>query len=357
MFLFSGFGKGERTTNTNECGESSAEITTPATEGASGDALPTISLDASSFDPLFENERKDISSPHASEYLIPIDSEVPATDEHKDTANDPSGIARQSGKPCLKGVELPHGHSVGILLDRSWTPCILSSDPIADVGIFFRMKSAMAMTDPILRIVASVGSPICKVSYEGETFSGEPVSSMFLPDYFFFDVTFELPGKGISELTFVQSSKASTDPMFDDEFSTGFSIYADGRKIFGTKDVGKGAERFKDTFGRFLMGETWNMLSGAVVPSYGRLHGKLGLVFADSSVQLGIIRGKDVFSGANDIKDVGRVERILHEEGVLVSPDEILDVETVNEIKNRLLSIRTDEEKETGDEILADPRI
>jgi len=78
----------------------------------------------------------------------------------------------------------------------------------------------------------------------------------------------------------------------------------------------------RDIFVHYGLGEVWNLITGDIRPSccvykYGRLF------VPETEVCLGLLSEKAQFPKGYDMKDLGRVERLLEDAGVFKIPEEI----------------------------------
>ena len=103
-----------------------------------------------------------------------------------------------------------------------------------------------------------------------------------------------------------------------DNFPTG--IFAE-TAVF-CKEKGSRLRKVKDIFVYYGISETWNLITGDIKPSCCIY--KYGMLFVpETEVCLGLVSENANFPRGYDMKDLGRVERLLEKTGVFKIPDEI----------------------------------
>jgi hypothetical protein len=188
------------------------------------------------------------------------------------------------------------GQAVGVLLPY-WS--YIPTDRISPKGLLYPVSQIMKEGN-LLRFVMLVGGAKEEVSMAGKDFFWSDVNKMYLPEYCLIDIT----------------------AKFRDRICTFTGLYAGKDGLFVN---GKKAGSFKDIssiFAHYGLSEVWNLITGDIRPSCGVY--RYGRLFVpETEVCLGLISERANFPKGYDMKDLGRVERILEDAGVFEIPEEI----------------------------------
>lgn len=189
------------------------------------------------------------------------------------------------------------GQAVGILLPF-WS--YLPTNRISPKGFLYPVSVVMK-ENRLLRFVVMIGPGEEKGRMAGKDFFWRDVNVMFRPKYFAADITGIFRDRIIS-FTGIYTPKSS-------------GIFAKGERI-------RDFDELRDIFVYYGISETWNLITGDIKPSCCIY--KYGMLFVpETEVCLGLVSENANFPRGYDMKDLGRVERLLEKTGVFKIPDEI----------------------------------
>jgi len=187
------------------------------------------------------------------------------------------------------------GQAVGILLPFcSYIP----TDRISPKGLLYPVSHVMK-EGRLFRFVMLVGEPEEEVSLAGKDFFWD-TDRMYRPKYCAVDITADFKGRICT---------------FTSLYARRDGLYVNGKRAGSFEDT-------RDIFVHYGLGEVWNLITGDIRPSccvykYGRLF------VPETEVCLGLLSEKVQFPKGYDMKDLGRVERLLEDAGVFKIPEEI----------------------------------
>jgi len=188
------------------------------------------------------------------------------------------------------------GQAVGILLPF-WS--YIPTDRISPKGLLYPVSQVMK-EGRLFRFVMLVGEPEEEVSLAGKDFFWQDTDRMYRPKYCAVDITADFKGRICT---------------FTGLYARRDGLYVNGKRAGSFEDT-------RDIFVHYGLGEVWNLITGDIRPSccvykYGRLF------VPETEVCLGLLSEKVQFPKGYDMKDLGRVERLLEDAGVFKIPEEI----------------------------------
>ncbi len=235
-----------------------------------------------------------------------------------------------------KMIKTNSGQAAGIFLPF-WSPML--PERFCTQGFLHLARKTLEVNRNVRRIIISAGTP---ADSRGRKmcidFLGEDVDTLYLPEYFLFDVTLDT-GKKLNTLTFVQAAKREG----------GKNVISRSAYVGVSKKSEISMDDFRAISAELLMEELWHKLIGVVKPGWGAMYHD-GFYLSEHSFHIGIL-GNEPLPYAWDMKDLGRLEAILEKEECFSMPE----MPDILSVRKKLAMFCSPETENPEDETAPDP--
>lgn len=187
------------------------------------------------------------------------------------------------------------GQAVGILLPF-WS--YLPTNRILFSGLLYPVSKVMKEGN-LLRFVMIVGPAKEEVSMPGKDFFWRDINKMYKVKYALLDLTVPFKGRICN--------------------FTGLFVPSDPGGFFVNSRLAGKAEEMRDVFFHWNLGEVWSLIVGDIKPSCG-VYRNQQLLFPEAETCLGVV-AENAFPKGYDMKDLGRVEKLLEDAGLFKIPE------------------------------------
>lgn len=187
------------------------------------------------------------------------------------------------------------GQAVGILLPF-WS--YLPTNRIPFSGLLYPVSKVMKEGN-LLRFVMIVGPAKEEVSMPGKDFFWRDTNKMYKVKYALLDLTVPFKGRICN--------------------FTGLFVPSDPGGFFVNSRLAGKAEEMRDVFFHWNLGEVWSLIMGDIKPSCG-VYRNRQLLLPEVETCLGVV-AENAFPKGYDMKDLGRVEKLLEDAGLFEIPE------------------------------------